>query len=66
MKIIHVNCGVKNYKGSEWVIMKVDHRSYRRNFRSCVYNCNDLSSYNSSLRSLKIRFSYIHNLMIIL
>ena len=28
MKIIHVNCGVKNY-------MKVDHRSYRRNFRSC-------------------------------
>ena len=28
MKIIYVNCGVKNY-------MKVDHRSYRRNFYSC-------------------------------
>ena len=28
MKIIYVNCGVKNY-------MKVDHHSYRRNFCSC-------------------------------
>ena len=33
MKIINVNCGVKNYKGSEWVIyMKVDHRSYSATF----------------------------------
>ena len=30
MKIIYVNCGVKNY-------MKDDHLSYRRNFCSCVY-----------------------------
>ena len=28
MKIIYVNCGVKNY-------MKVDHCSYRHNFCSC-------------------------------
>ena len=67
MKIIYVNCGVKNYT-------KVDHRSYRQNscsckkrteknifpykpefvfFRlsfcnciSCVYNCDDVLSYN--------------------
>ena len=34
MKIIYVNCGVKNY-------MKVDHRSYRRNFCSCENNNNN-------------------------
>ena len=28
VKIIHVNCGVKNY-------LKEDHRSYIRNLRSC-------------------------------
>ena len=57
MKIIYVNCGVKNY-------MKGDHRSCRRNFcsceekawffsrlsfrncKSCVHNCDDLLSYN--------------------
>ena len=33
MKIIYVNCWVKNY-------MKVDHRSYRRNFCSCENNNN--------------------------
>ena len=46
MKIIYENCGVKNY-------MKEDHRSCRRNFCSwekkafcsCVYNCDDLSSF---------------------
>ena len=27
MKVIYVNCGVKNY-------MEVDYRSYRRNFRT--------------------------------
>ena len=34
MKIIYVNCGVNNY-------MKVDHRSYRRNFSSCENNNNN-------------------------
>ena len=46
MKIIYGNCGVKNY-------MKEDHRSCRRNFCSwekkafcsCVYDCDDLSSF---------------------
>ena len=46
MKIIYGNCGVKNY-------MEEDHRSCRRNFCSwemkafcsCVYNCDDLSSF---------------------
>ena len=87
MKIIYVNCGVKNY-------LKEDHRSYIRNlcscekkaitevkgsnpvqawiffrlsFRnciSCVYNCNDLPSNNSSLRRSHIGFSYVHNFSI--
>ena len=45
MKIIYENCGVKNY-------VEEDHRCYRRNFciwekkAVCVYNCNDLLSYN--------------------
>ena len=47
MKIIYENWGVKNY-------MEEDHRSYRRSFCSwekkafcsCVYNCDDLLSYN--------------------
>ena len=76
MKIIYVNCGVKNY-------MKVDHCSYRRNFcscekkvwkkilsfcncKSCVYNCDDLVAYNSPPCSSHIWFSYIHNYIIIL
>ena len=44
-----------------------DHRSYRRNCRlsfrnckSCVYNCDDFPSYNSSPGSSHIWFSYIH------
>ena len=32
-----------------------------RNCKSCVYNCNDLPSYNCSLRSSHIWFSNIHN-----
>ena len=32
-----------------------------RNCKSCVYNCDDLLSYNSSPRSSHIRFSCIHN-----
>ena len=37
-----------------------------RNCISCVYNCDGLSSNNSSLRSSHIWFSYIHNFIIIL
>ena len=33
---------------------------------SCAYNCDDLASNNSSLRSSHIWFSYIHNFIIIL
>ena len=32
-----------------------------RNYKSCVYNCDDLPSNNSSLRSSHIWFSCIHN-----
>ena len=32
-----------------------------RNCISCVYNCDDLPSNNSSLRGSHIWFSYIHN-----
>ena len=72
MKIIYVNCGVKN-------LMKDDHRSYIRNLcscendfffrlsfrncKSCVYNCDDHPSFNSSLRSSHTCFSYIHNFL---
>ena len=38
---------------------------YFRNFKSCVYNCDDLLSYNSSPRSSHIWFSYIYNFIII-
>ena len=55
MKIIYENCRVKN-------CMK-DHRSYRRNFcrlsfrnyKSCVYNCDDLLLYNRS-NNVALRF----------
>ena len=36
-----------------------------RNCKSCVYNCHDHPSFNSSLRSSHIWFSYIHNFIII-
>ena len=39
---------------------------YFRNCKSCVYNCDDLLSYNSSPRSSHIWFSYIRNFIIIL
>ena len=41
MKIIYVNCGVKNY-------MKVDHHSYRRNFCSCENNNNNNNNDNNN------------------
>ena len=39
---------------------------YFRNCKSCVYNCDDLLSYNSSPRSSHIWFSYIRKFIIIL
>ena len=36
------------------------------NFKSCVFDCDDLLLYNSSPRSSHIWFSYIHNYIIIL
>ena len=53
MKIIFVNCGVKNY-------MTEDHYSYRRNCKSCVYNCDDLLSYNDPFRPFIILHSTVH------
>ena len=35
-----------------------------RNCKSCVYNCDDHPSFNSSLRSSHIWFSYIHNIIV--
>ena len=40
MQITYVNCGVKNY-------MKVNHRSYRRNFCSCENNNNNNNNNNN-------------------
>ena len=37
-----------------------------RNYKGCVYNCDDLPSNNSSPHSLHIWLSYIHNVIIIL
>ena len=37
-----------------------------RNCISCVYNCDDLPSNNSSLHSTHVWFSYVHNFIIIL
>ena len=42
MKIIYVNCGVKNY-------MKVDHHSYRRNFCSCENNNNNNNNNDNNI-----------------
>ena len=46
MKIIYVNCGVKNY-------MKVDHHSYRRNFCSCENNNNNNNDNNNNNNNKK-------------
>ena len=76
MKIIYVNCGVKNY-------MNEDHRSHiytqllqlRKESLKKIQSCTGfdpwplrtaLHAYNSSLRSSHIWFSYIHNFIIFL
>ena len=45
-----------------WIFFRLSFRSCE----SCVYNCDDHPSFNSSLRSLYIWFLYIHNFVIIL
>ena len=40
-----------------WIFFRLSFR----NCKSCVYNCDDHPSFNSSLRSSHIWFSYIHN-----
>ena len=61
MKIIYVNCGVKNY-------MKVDHRSYRRNFCSCENNNNNNNNNKKSTLAVgflsggqSFRYNSLHN-----
>ena len=49
MKIIYVNCWVKNY-------MKVDHRSYRRNFCSCEDNNNNNNNNKKKKSTLAVGF----------
>ena len=49
MKIIYVNCGVKNH-------MKVDHRSYRRNFCSCENNNNNKKKKKKKKLTLAVGF----------
>ena len=53
--------GITEVKGSNpvqaWILFRVSFR----NCKSCVYNCDDLSSNNSSLCSSHIWFSHIHN-----
>ena len=47
-------------------ITKTNYLKEDHHFISCVYNCDDLPSNNSSLHSSHIWFSYIHNFIIIL
>ena len=56
--------GIAEVKGSNPVQAWFFFRFSFRNCKSCVFNCDDLHSYNSSLRSSHIRFSYIHNFRI--
>ena len=82
MKIIYVNSGVKNYmkedhrralhryRGGQRFESRTSLNFFFRlsfcNCKSCVHNCGDLPSYNSSLRSSHIWFSFIHNFIILL
>ena len=54
MKIIYVNCGVKNY-------MKVDHHSYRRNFCSCENNNNNNNNNNNDNNNYYYNNNYNNN-----
>ena len=76
MKIIYVNCGVKSYMKVDHCSYRRNFVVAKRkpekkilsfcNFKSRVFDCDDLLSYNSSPRSSHIWFSYIHNYIIIL
>ena len=52
---------IAEVKGSNFVRARNFFRLSFRNHKSCIYNCDDLPSYSSSLRSSHIWFSYIHN-----
>ena len=56
--------GIAEVTGSNPVQAWFFFRLSFRNCKSCVFNCDDLHSYNSSLRSSHIWFSYIHNFRI--
>ena len=45
---------------------KLEFFFFRLSFCNCIHNCSDLPSYNSSLRSSHIWFSFIHNFIILL
>ena len=53
--------GIAEVKGSNPVQAWIFFRLSFRNCKSCVYNCDDHPSFNSSLRSSHIWFSYIQN-----
>ena len=55
-RVIHIDTSFISFASMD----KCDSWSFR-NCRSCEYNCDDLHSYHSSLRSSHIWFSYIHN-----
>ena len=46
------------------IVPNVFFRLSFRDCKSCVYNCDDHCSFNSSLRSSHIWFSYIHNFIV--
>ena len=53
--------GIAEVKGSNPVQAWIFCQAPFRNCKSCVYNCDDLLSFNSSPCSLHIWFSYIPN-----
>ena len=64
MKIIYVNCAVKNYLKELYTQLMQLRKETLKKIQACTgYNCDDLPSNNSSLRS---SLSYIHNFIIIL
>ena len=58
--------GIAEVKGSNPVQAWIFFRLSFRNCKSCVYNCDDLLSYNSSPRSSHIWFSSSHNFIIVI
>ena len=48
-------------QGSKWQHCSCEKKAWKKNCKSCVYNCDDLLSYNSSPRNSHNDFHYIHN-----